>query len=331
MTAWARSVWRFWVELTSEREAPLVLATFRIALGLVVLGSLASAVSGGVVSAMWIDLRDGGALRLAAPTFLVELLGGPTRATIWTLVAVAFGAGCLVLLGLGGRVPYLLAAQAYAAVVRTNGDTAGGYDSMITNALYLLMFSEANATLSLDCRRRTGAFTSSDPIPAWPRYLLVFQLLVIYGVTGLQKMSHTWTPFGGYSALYWVLQDPTWRRFDTTWSAFVYPLLQVATAITWHWELAAPVLLLHYYARRTADRGGRLRALLARWDLRKPFALVGVPVHLGILVLLNVGPFSFISLAYYVLLLRPGELERVARWVGQRARRATGEALAGPT
>ena len=175
----------------------------------------------------------------------------------------------------------------------------------------LLLFSSANAALSLDCRRRTGAWINGSPEPAWPRYLLVFQLLVIYGATGIQKMSHTWTPLGGYSALYWVFQDPTWRRFDMTWSASVYPLLQLGTALTWHWEISAPLLVLYYYAKRTENEGGRLRRWLTRWDLRKPFAALGIALHFGILAFLNVGPFSFISLAYYLLLLRPAELEAV--------------------
>lgn len=159
---------------------------------------------------------------------------------------------------------------------------------------------------------KTGRFTSAEPQPAWPRYLLIFQLLVVYGATGLQKLSLTWTPFGDYSALYWVFQDPTWRRFDLSFTASVYPLLALATAFTWHFELGAPLLLLHYRALRRREPGGRLWRWLVRFDLRKPFVLIGLCLHVGILVLLNVGPFSFISLAYYLALLRPSELERVS-------------------
>ncbi len=299
---------RLWVDVTSDREPPCVLAAFRIAIGVVLLGSLASAAASGVVETLWVDASDGGALRLEPSPWLVALLGGPTRRVIWSLFAIAGAAGTLVTLGLGGRLPYLLAAQAYGALTHTNTDTVGAYDSMLTNALYLLFFSAASATYSLSCRLSNGAWTSHENEPAWPRYLLLFQLLLIYAATGLQKMSLPWTPLGGYSALYWVLQDPTWRRFDMAWTASVYPLLQVATATTWHWELAAPILLLYFYAKRTAPVGGRWRALLTRCDLRKPYALIGIGLHLGILVLLNVGPFSIVSLAYYLLLLRPDEL-----------------------
>lgn len=313
-----RSVARAWVELTSEREPPLVLAALRIAVALVLLGSLFSAYRSGVLESMWIDQRYGGALRLEGTTFWVDLLGGPSRGVIVGLFWTASLSGLLVLAGAGGRVPYLVAAQAYDSLVRMNGDTVGSYDSMITNALFLLLLSAANATLSVDCRLRSGAWTSAEPRPAWPRYLLIFQLLVVYGATGLQKLSLTWTPLGGYSALYWVFQDPTWRRFDLSVTASVYPLLVLATAVTWHFEIGAPLLLLHYRARRQHGTAGWLRRWLVRWDLRKPFVLLGVCLHLGILVLLNVGPFSLISLAYYIAFLRPRELERVWQWLTAR-------------
>jgi hypothetical protein len=309
-----RRAFRFWVDITSDLEPPSVLAVFRIALGLVFLGSLSSAATGGVLEAMWVDASDGGALHLGAGTWLVEVLGGPTRRVLWSLFGCAGLASVLVTLGFGGRIPYLVLGVTYDALVRMNGNTVGAYDSMLTNALYPLFFSAANRTLSLDCRRKTGAWASAGEAPAWPRYLIVFQLLVMYGATGLQKVSHVWTPLGGYSALYWVFQDPTWRRFDMAWSAWVYPLLQFATALTWHWEIGAPLLLVYYYYRRAPHGRGWLRRLMASFDFRKLFAMVGVSFHVGILIFLNIGPFSFVSLAYYLCLLRPVELSAAFSW-----------------
>jgi hypothetical protein len=314
--------WRAWVALTSEREAPLVLACFRILIALVAVGSLLSVATSGVLDALMIQIPHG-ALHLEGG-WLVNMLGGPTVRVMWCLWTVALIACACVAVGLGGRVACLIAAQAYLAVARVNPDVAGGYDAMINNALYLLIFSSAFETLSLDCRRKTGRWTSDVPVPAWPRYLLVFQLLVIYGSTALHKLSPVWTPVGGYSALFWVFQDPTWRRFDMSFVAGIYPLLQVATAITWHWELAMPLLLVWYGCNRSRDRGGRLRRIVLRWDLRKPFAAMGVMLHLGILMTLNVGPFSFASLAYYVLLWTPDELAAAGRTLRDRFRLPSG-------
>ena len=64
-----------------------------------------------------------------------------------------------------------------------------GDDRLLTNALWLLVLSRSTATLSLDCRLRTGQWVSSVLVPAWPRYLALYQLVLVYGTTGLQKLG----------------------------------------------------------------------------------------------------------------------------------------------
>lgn len=300
-----QSRWTSWVAFTSEKEPALVLAIFRVLLSLCAIGSLLTAMD--VLSVLWIDAAHGGAFTLE-PTRLVRLFGGPTPPVIQTFWWVALVAAALSAVGLGGRWPLLVAGQAYTALVRTNAGITGGYDAMIGIAFWILFFSGANATLSVDAWRRTKRLLTDDLIPAWPRRVLVLQLVVIYFITGLQKMSPVWTPLGGYSALYWVYQDPTWRRFDMSFTTKLYPLLQVGTAITWHWELSFPVVMAWLWARRTKARGGRLRRALLRWDLRKLYLAIGVCLHLGILLTLNVGPFSFVSLSFYPLFFRPEEV-----------------------
>jgi hypothetical protein len=53
------------------------------------------------------------------------------------------------------------------------------------------------------------------------------------------------------------------------------------------------------------------------------FAVFGVGMHLGIEALMNVGPFSFISMSYYLALLWPSEaraaLDRLTRAVSPKA------------
>jgi hypothetical protein len=89
------------------------------------------------------------------------------------------------------------------------------------------------------------------------------------------------------------------------WTAHLYPLTQIATAVTWWWETLAPLLLVVYWLRYTADRGGRLRNFVLRYDPRLLFAAVGVTLHLTILATVNVGPFSWVSLSYYLCLIPP--------------------------
>ncbi len=306
-----RAAWRGWVDFTSEREHPRVMAAFRIAVGVLALGTLLYAALGGVVDTLWIDRQYGGAVQLGSGSLLVGVFGGPKPSVVWGFVVVGCAASILVALGAGGRLPCFVAAHAYFALARVNGNTTGGYDILFTNAFFFLLVAGANATLSVDCRVRTGKWTSDRTIAAWPRRLMILQLLVMYAATGLQKMSPVWTPFGGYTALYWVLQDPNWRRFDMSWIGGVMPLVRGATALTWHWELGSPLLFLWYYAERSKERGGRFRRWLTRFDLRKPYVFVGIGLHIGILIGLNVGPFSLISLAYYLAFLTPDELADV--------------------
>lgn len=301
--------WLALVALTSTREPGAAFSLFRIAVGLVIVYALTSMIVADLVDVMWVDAQHGGLQTLSTHHWLPRVLGGHTPAVAWTLMSAGLLLSVLLVLGFGGRVlgrvTALLTGQVYYALTSSHAALSGGYDVLITNALWLLVLGDATATLSFDCWRRTGRLRSDRWIAAWPRYLAILQLVVTYTTTGLKKLSPVWTPGGDHSALYWVFQDPTWRRFDMTWSASAFWLTQWGSALTWWWEVLTPLLLLAYWARYTAQRGGRVRALLNHYDLRKPWAAIGIGLHLGIVVLLNVGPFSPISLAYYLCLIPP--------------------------
>ncbi len=313
--------WRALVRLLSRREQGTSLALFRIAVALVMLYSVLTVVLHGLTYVLWVDRAYGG-MRTVRPGFwLLGLFGEVTPTVMGGLIAVSLFSSVAMLLGWGGRATTLLALWSYRSV-STAGMSSGGYDSMIFDAAWLLVLSQSTATLSLDTKLRTGRWSSSRRIPAWPRYLVILQLVVVYLATGLQKASASWFAADGYSALYWFLQDPTWIRFNTEWTVAGYVLTQLATFVTWHFEVGAPLLLLAYYYRYTAGRAGRVRAWFNRISSRKIFAAIGISMHLGILLLLDMGPFSFISISYYLCLLRPAEANELL------ARVAPGLALA---
>src|SRR5262249_11684455 len=91
---------------------------------------------------------------------------------------------------------------------------------------------------------------------------------------------------------------------------------QAATGLTWVWEITAPVLLLAMWYRRTSHRPG-LRAAFSRVDFRRWFVLIGVAVHLGIFLAMDVGPFSCVMLSYYLCLFRPDEWQRAWQRAGR--------------
>ena len=284
-----------WVELTSRKETGEILALFRILTGLGMLWNVGSAVWSGIVPVIWFDRAHGGYRHLDRHAqWLIELIG-LTPASVWGLIIAALLFAVMLVIGLGGRWTALLAMQAMFALSMINSHTKGSYDALSCNALWLLFLGEPTATWSLDARMR-GSWSSDRQISAFPRYLAVLQLVVVYFFNAVQKISAHWTFAGGFSALYYILQQPTWQRFDMTWTAYVFPLTQIGTAVTWMFELSSPLLLVWYFVRKRV-----------RFDLRIPFVVVGCMLHLGILLLMEVGPFSLIVLAFYPCLFAPRE------------------------
>jgi hypothetical protein len=314
--AGGHGLWGRWVALLSEREPGTSLALFRAACGLCVLYSIGSVAAHGLVPVLWLDPAHGGYTCPGDGPRLFRWLGGVHPETVWPVVAAALLAGLLLVIGLGGRLTAFVALQTYKALYFINPDATGGYDWLLTNALWLLVLGRSTATLALDCRLRTGRWRSDEAVSAWPRYLAIYQIVLVYWSTGMHKLSGAWTPAEGFSALYYILQEPTWQRWDMQWLAWVYPLTQIGTATAWAWELTAPLLLLVLWYRRTAARPGRVRALCNRLPLRGLWILIGLMLHLGVLLFMNVGPFSGVSLSYYLCLFGPGEW-RVAglRWL----------------
>lgn len=322
-----RRLWDRFLALLDEQEPATSLALFRAALGLCTLSLIGTAVVRGLPAVLWADQSDGGYRSLKPGHFVFDLAGGATAELAWTCAIVALVGGALVFLGLFGRVSAFVTLSAVNLLVLANGEVASGYDRLLTNGLWLLVLSSSTRTLSLDCLRRTGRLRSDDEVKAWPRYLAIFQLVVVYWIAGLNKLGAAWTPAGGFSALYYILMQPDWQRFDMRFLAWIYPLTQIGTAVTWLWEVSWPVVLLWLLARRkvtSTTEGERPRKLwraLARYDLRLAYLALGVVMHTLTWVFMEVGPFSFITMSFYLCLLRPEELARAWTWITRLRRR----------
>ena len=53
-------------------------------------------------------------------------------------------------------------------------------------------------------------------------------------------------------------------------------------------------------------------------DFRSLYALIGVGLHIGIWATMEVGPFTWVSLTYYICFFSPDEMLRARRWIGKR-------------
>ena len=325
----SRGPWARWVALLSAREAPESLALLRVLLGLCMLHAIGSVAFTGTWALIWVDASDGGYREMGDLPWLVAALGGASRAVIGGLIAAGLTAAFSLTVGLFSRLSAFALLQIGMALGDTNPHTGGSYDVLISNALWLLVLADSGASASVDARIRAMWRPSPQPVtvPAWPRYLVIGQLLTMYASTGLQKVSASWVPGGDLSALYYILQQPTWQRIDMRWAAPLFPLTQLATLGTWLFEVGAPGLLLVLWMRRTRARPGRLRALSNRLRLRDLFMVTGLAMHAGIAILMEVGPFSFVSMALYAALLHPDE----ARPLFDRLLRPFGRAPRGKT
>lgn len=304
--------WTGWVDAIRARESATALALFRIGMGLGVLLTVGSPTWRGLVPVLWIDVANGGYRSLGHGPWLVAWLGGPTPAVVWGLVITALVAGAAMAVGVGGRFASFVALVACENVLSINGHAGGSYDQLLTNGLWLAVLAGGEQTLSLTARLRTGTWFPAATAPAWPRWLVAWQLVLMYGTTGLQKVSAYWVPGGEASALYYILQQPEWHRRDASFVAYVFPLTQLATTVTWLWEVGAPLWIVAMALARTPTPSRRRTwANRVRWG----FALLGIGMHAVIFVMMEVGPFSPLSLAFYAAMVHPFEWDAwFARW-----------------
>jgi hypothetical protein len=306
LRARASRLWADWVSLWDGEEDPRVLATIRIAIALVMAYDLVYLYQIGLVETLFAPQEAGGlgdVMGRKPPPEAYVWLGG-TAQTAWLLWAICLGAiacfGAGLLMPLAGLVFVLAYAQLAWALPL--GDR--GIDMMIRNVVLILSFSGANRAWGLDAL----LFGRRERVPSWPRYLLVLQIAVMYAMAGVQKTAVTWTPLGGYAALYIVLQDPSIARHSFAWLDAVYPLTQLATAATMIFEYGAVLVPLSFWWRKTRTRGGWLRAQSNRFRWVRGWMAIGVLLHLGIAATMSLGIFPWAMLALYPAFLSPAEL-----------------------
>lgn len=306
-------VWKQLLERVNRTEDGLSLVLFRIGIGVSTLALTSGALVRGVHRIVWVDAEGGGYRHLNPDHPLLRLLGGATVEVATGLALATSVAALLVALGLFTRAAALVALLALNLIVHINGDVASGYDRLLANGLWLLVLARSSTLLSLHAWWRGRRGLAVDHVSAWPRYLAVYQLTLVYLVAGLNKIGAAWTPAGGFSALYYILMQPDWQRSDMSWLAHVYPLTQAATAMTWAWELTFPAVLIWLMHRR---RGGSGEARFRdKVDLRLPWLGLGLVMHLLTWASMEVGPFSWATLSYYVCFFHPAEIQgAVSRW-----------------
>ncbi|HEU4612283.1 MAG TPA: HTTM domain-containing protein [Kofleriaceae bacterium] len=309
---WLARAWRAWVTFWDRREPPTALALVRILVALVLLGDYLYVWNAGLIDPLWSTLPDGFALGHHG---WAEALG----IDAFGLWALATGALVLVLFGIATP----LACVAFAVISAQQSMIApyaeSAVDVLMRIVFVVLALSRCNARWSVDAwvMRRLGR-PMAALVPAWPRHLLLLQVVWMYFSAGQNKSSHVWDPIGGFTALANAMLDPHNGRLAPGFVGAIYPLTRVATALTIVFELSALLYLLWLYYAATADRPGRLRRFANRFRLRWIWFALYLAFEVGIAVGLKLGSFPYGMLALFPVLLLPDEVERLVSWLARR-------------
>jgi hypothetical protein len=307
-----------WHRLWDHHEHPRSLAVLRILVGLVILIDLLEVGRLGLVDLLFVDASLGGIVDVSRAGW-VSWLGPSREAGLALYGAQVLGAGALTI-GLRPRLAAVVLALCWAqsALLLPAADRA--IDVLLRNVLWILAFSRCGSTCSVDAWWRGERALD---VPAWPRRLVILQLVLLYFTAGVQKIGHAWTPMGDFDALFLILQDPAVARFDFGWirdSPMALLGTRLGTAGTVVWELCSPVVLLGLALR------GRGVGILARIPWHLIWVGIGVAFHIGIAVLLDLGIFPMAMLATYSAFVHPDwwkslgdgmvRLMGLDRWIG---------------
>ncbi len=231
---------------------------------------------------------------------------------LWLLVTI------LLLVGWHTRIMAILVWFLTMCFHSRNWVVTNSGDDLLNAALFLIMFMPSGRAFSLDWWREKRRLVKrglplpagwdAPLVPAWGVRLLQIQLCVVYLSTGLAKLRGYFVPgepstWWEGSSIYYVLNSIprtriAWAEFPLPWWA-TYGMTWVSV---W-WETLFPLLVL--------------------WGRTRKWALwFGVALHLGIFLLLEVGWFSFYTLALYGVWV-PGDFWD--RWRHRRAAEEKGE------
>jgi hypothetical protein len=298
LRAWAHRL-ACWL-LENEDDRAIALTRVGVALCVIYIGAVGLLDRSTLL--YWVDQSSGG-IGSARETFWVMKAGGLQPGPVFAVCKAEIVVGVLLLLGIFPRAMSLLGLTTTLSLTRLAPSLASAGDALLACALFLLGMSKHGRSLSLMHLLHAKKWWSGDVISSYGRKLVLYQVVVMYVATGLQKtVSSAWTPWGGGSALHGILQSPQWTRFHDLPLGMLEVFTRVGSVVTWTWEIAFFVVLVR-----------------PRW--RVCMALVGVGLHFGIFALMEVGVFSFITLALYPALFSGDEWRSGAQLLWQVIRR----------
>lgn len=315
MVRW-RQRWERYADFWDEREHPRVLALARILVGCCWLYDFLTIWRLDLVVPLFGGHEVGGwsnvARRSSPPWFYEWFPFTVDSATLLhgTITVAAF----FFVIGLFTRSSLLVMVLFWAQLEAILPNADRGVDTLSRCVMLILLFSQCGGTWSVDSWLKTRTFTGHTfKVPAWPRKLLIAQLVLMYTMAGVLKLGITWWPMGSYAALYYALQDPAVAAYDFGFlrnQPFFF-VTQVSTAVTMIYQWTYPTVLVLMYWRRTPEKGGRMRKWANQYRLEWIWIGIGAVFHIVLAATMNLGIFPYVMLALYPVWLHPDELGRL--------------------
>jgi hypothetical protein len=210
----------------------------------------------------------------------------------WTWVASVV----LLLVGFWTRAAAIAAWALTMSFANVNPNIDNAGDTIRGIILFYLMLSPCGAVWSIDrwLQNRRGGNVPTHVYP-WALRLLFFQLVFIYFMNGLYKL--TGSDWLAGDSLHYVLCDLSLTRFSREQLPIPFVVTQLATWLVLVWEVTFPVLVIF---RRT----------------RFPALLFGVAFHLGIFLTMELGGFvPYVLCLYLPLCIGPRQVSDAHRTV----------------
>jgi hypothetical protein len=276
---------RFWF----QEIPPYSYALLRILLGAIGFASLLGLRD---VSAFWslsglVPAGDGG---LGFKAFAVAHgFGDVAGAAAFAIAVVAFA--CMTI---GFRTVAAVGLSLIMCLlgVAWNPLPLSGANSALQMVLFCLIWADCGAVWSVDAwleRRRHPEAVAAQPsmTSIAPLRLVRFQVAMIYLSSGCWKLLNQ--PWRDGSALHYVLNTNLYRRFPQGLPLALDPLATLLTYATLAWELGFAFMVLWRPTRKLA-------------------LLAGIAIHTGILMTMEIGPFSWVMMSTYVAFLDPSQV-----------------------
>jgi hypothetical protein len=221
-----------------------------------------------------------------------------TNSTALRILVILWGCTTfLLLIGCWTRLSAILSWILMTSFDNLNHYNIDSGETVRYIVFFYVLFTPCGAVWSVDSWRRGDRDRRPLYVSPWWLRLMFLQLIFIYFVNGLYKLSGDSWHEG--TSLYHVLASLDMSRFALSQLPVTFPILQLTTWLVIAWEVSFPLLVLF------------------RWT-RVPALIMGALFHLGILVTMEIGFFAPYMLCFYLPMV-PWE-----RWSRRREEDASG-------